>query len=109
MQVVAVCYELSDSKEQFLSFTATALQRTIGRLGRIQCGLQDKRTGIAKQTLEFVCSVVNMEFFVREETQISSSQQKNNPYGFYISSGRTQTFPTLILCVFVLEQNALAQ
>jgi hypothetical protein len=33
MQVVAVCYDLSDSKEQLLALTATALQRTISRLG----------------------------------------------------------------------------
>jgi len=34
MQVLAVYYDLSASQEQFLPLTATALPRTIGRLGQ---------------------------------------------------------------------------
>ena len=75
MQVVAVCYDLSDSKEQFLALTPTAQRSTIGRLGTVQCRSRDKRTGITKQTLESVCSIMNLGFFLREEIQIISSQQ----------------------------------
>jgi len=78
-------------------------------LDTVQCRLRGARTAVTKQTLEFVCSIVNLGFFVREEIQIISSQQKNNAYGFCISSGRKHTVPTLILCVLVLEQYALAQ